>query len=293
MSRRTGMIIAVVGVVAVAAGVLLISTILRQSVSPLPQATPVPPRTEPVVVVTHDIPIRALLRAQDLTLVEVPVEFAPPNALNEISEALDRITKIPLVAGEIIMEHHLVDPTNIKDDLAFVIGDDQVLMAFPATDLMSQIDLLQPGDIVDILVSIEQPVLPGQAGTSGMFGEEAEEEDELFTFSALQRVEISAVVVEIKPARQTTSTTSRTESVGFTEAEATPQPTPTPHPSDIEPQAILLALSPQNALVLKHLKDAGGVIDIVIRAPTSEMLFELNPVMSEYLKDRYELVISR
>jgi pilus assembly protein CpaB len=287
------MIIAVVGVFAVVAGVFLISTILRQSVAPLPQATPIPPRTEPVVVVTHDLPIRALLRAQDLTVVEVPVEFAPPNALNEISGALDRITKIPLVAGEIVMEHHLVDPTNIKDDLAFVIGDDQVLMAFPATDLMSQIDLLQPGDIVDILVSIEQPVLPGQAGPSGMFGEEAEEEDELFTFNALQRIEISAVVVEIKPARQTTSTTARTESVGFTEAEATPQPTPTPHPSEIEPQAILLALSPQNALVLKHLKDAGGVIDIVIRAPTSELLFELDPVMSEYLKDRYELVISR
>ncbi len=287
------MIIAVVGIVAVVAGFFLISTILRQSVSPLPQATPLPPRTEPVVVVTHDVPIRTLLRAQDLTLVEVSVEFAPPNALNDISEALERITKIPLVAGEIVMEHHLVDPTNIKDDLAFVIGDDQVLMAFPATDLMSQINLLQPGDIVDILVSIEQPVLPGQAGSGGTFGEEAEEEDELFTFNALQRVEISAVVVEIKPTRQTSSATSTTAGVSFSEAEGTPQPTPTPQPSEIEPQAILLALSPQNALVLKHLKDAGGVIDIVIRAPTSELLFELNPVMAEYLKDRYELVISR
>ncbi len=287
------MIIAVVGIVAVVAGFFLISTILRQSVSPLPQATPLPPRTEPVVVVTHDVPVRTLLRAQDLTLVEVSVEFAPPNALNDISEALERITKIPLVAGEIVMEHHLVDPTNIKDDLAFVIGDDQVLMAFPATDLMSQINLLQPGDIVDILVSIEQPVLPGQAGSGGTFGEEAEEEDELFTFNALQRVEISAVVVEIKPTRQTSSATSTTAGVSFSEAEGTPQPTPTPQPSEIEPQAILLALSPQNALVLKHLKDAGGVIDIVIRAPTSELLFELNPVMAEYLKDRYELVISR
>jgi pilus assembly protein CpaB len=287
------MIIAGVGIVAVVAGVFLISTILRQSVSPLPQATPLPPRTESVVVVTHDIPIRALLRVQDLTLVEVSVEFVPPNALNEIGAALDRITKIPLVAGEIVMEHHLVDPTNIKDDLAFVIEDDQVLMAFPATDLMSQINLLQPGDLVDILVSIEQPVLPGQAGSGGMFGEEAEEEDELFTFSALQRVEISAFVVEIKPMRQTSSTASGTASVSLTEAEATPQPTPTPQPSEIEPRAILLALSPQDALVLKHLKDAGGVIDIVLRAPTSERFFELSPVMSEYLKDRYELVIAR
>ncbi|MCK4692508.1 MAG: hypothetical protein KAT23_02700, partial [Anaerolineales bacterium] len=87
--------------------------------------------------------------------------------------------------------------------------------------------------------------------------------------------------------------TSSTASTGLAEAEATPQPTPTPQPSQIEPQAILIALSPQDALVLKHLKDAGGIIDIVLRAPTSDQLFELNPVMSEYLKDRYELVISR
>jgi pilus assembly protein CpaB len=66
-------------------------------------------------------------------------------------------------------------------------------------------------------------------------------------------------------------------------------PTPTPVPPEIEPQAILLALSPQDALVLKHLKDAGGVIDIVLRAPTSSQLFEPEPVMPDYLKDRYEL----
>jgi len=246
-----------------------------------------------VLVTTHDIPLRALLKVQDVALVEVPVELAPPNALHEISQVLDRITKIPLVTGEIVMEHHLADPTNIKQDLAFIIGDDQVLMAFPATDLMSQINMLQPGDIVDILVSIEQPVLPGQIGSVNLFAEEGEVEEELFTFNALQRIEISAMVVEIIPTRQTGSTTSSTASTGLAEAEATPQPTPTPQPSQIEPQAILIALSPQDALVLKHLKDAGGMIDIVLRAPTSDQLFELNPVMSEYLKDRYELVISR
>ena len=54
-----------------------------------------------------------------------------------------------------------------------------------------------------------------------------------------------------------------------------------------------MALSPQDALVLKHIKDAGGIIDIVLRAPTSEARFELSPVMAEYLRDRFELVISR
>jgi pilus assembly protein CpaB len=244
-----------------------------------------------VLITTRDIPIRSVLNPQDLILVEVPVELAPPNALTTIDEAMGRITKIQLVSGEMILNHHLADPSNRNQDLAFIIGEDQVLMAFPASDLMSQINILQPGDVVDILVSIEQPVLPGQVGVVSLPAEEEETEEELFTFSAMQKVEISAVVVEIEPRRS--GTTTRTSQTSLVDADATPQPTPTPDPSEIEPQAILLALSPQDALVLKHLKDAGGVIDIVLRAPTASRIFELNPVMSEYLKDRYELVISR
>jgi flagella basal body P-ring formation protein FlgA len=58
-----------------------------------------------------------VLRAEDLTLVEVPVAAAPLNALSEIGPAVGKITKIPLVAGEMVLEHHLADPTQtIRDD---------------------------------------------------------------------------------------------------------------------------------------------------------------------------------
>lgn len=291
LTRRRAIILAVAGIGAALIGLLVLSGIIQQVALPRAAPTPVPPRTEPVVVTTRDVPLRALLDDGDLKLVEVPVELVPLKALSEITAAAGRITKVPLIAGEMVLEHHLADPTNITHDLAFVIADDQVLMAFPATDLMSQINILQPGDVVDILVSIEAPVLPGQAGPSGLPGREVETEEVLFTFDAIQRIEIAAVVVEITPARGTTSASgSRALPTG---AEATPQPTPTPEPSQVEPQAILLAISPQDALVLKHLKDAGGIVDIVLRAPTSTRLFHLDAVMSEYLKDRYELVITR
>ncbi len=242
---------------------------------------------------THDIPLRALLDAEDLVVVDVLVELVPQNAIASIEDAVGRITKIPLVTGEMVMEHHLANPTNINKDMAFIIEDDQVLMAFPATDLMSQINILQPGDIVDILASVEQPILVSQAGNVELTGETQETEDVLFTFSALQRVTISAVIVEILPARGTGTTTASASSTSLTSADATPEPTPTPQPSQIEPQAVLVALSPQDALVLKHIKDAGGIVDIVLRAPTSVQIYGLSPVMSEYLKDRYELVITR
>ncbi|NIM95919.1 MAG: Flp pilus assembly protein CpaB [Anaerolineales bacterium] len=293
MSRRRGIILVLAGIVFAIIGIFVITSLIQRATTPLPQPTPLPPRTEPVVVTTHDIPLRALLDAEDLVVVDVLVELVPQNAIASIEDAVGRITKIPLVTGEMVMEHHLANPTNINKDMAFIIEDDQVLMAFPATDLMSQINILQPGDIVDILASVEQPILVSQAGNVELTGETQETEDVLFTFSALQRVTISAVIVEILPARGTGTTTASASSTSLTSADATPEPTPTPQPSQIEPQAVLVALSPQDALVLKHIKDAGGIVDIVLRAPTSVQIYGLSPVMSEYLKDRYELVITR
>jgi pilus assembly protein CpaB len=293
LSQRRGIIIAAVGILLALVGIIAVGSILRRAATPPELPTPIPPKTEFVVVTTHDLPIRSILRAEDLTILEVQLELAPPNALTDVEEAAGRITKIALVEGEMVMEHHLADPTNVNKDLAFIIEDEQVLMAFPASDLMSQINILQPGDLVDILASLNQPVLPGQVGGSDFATDEGRPEEELFTFNALQRVEISAVVIEILPSRRTGSASASASSTGELDAEATPQPTPTPEPSQIEPQAILVALDPQDALVLKHIKDAGGIVDIVLRAPTSTRFFELSPVMAEYLRDRYGLVISR
>jgi hypothetical protein len=55
--------------------------------------------------------------------------------------------------------------------------------------------------------------------------------------------------------------------------------------------AILLALNPQDALVLKHLKDTGAIFDIVLRSPTSELQFDLTPVTEQYIIEFYGLEI--
>jgi pilus assembly protein CpaB len=239
-----------------------------------------------VVVVTHDVPVRSLLQTEDITVMDVPVQLAPLEALSDPEDVVGRITMIPLVTGETIGSHHLADPTNYTHDLAFVIDDEQVLMAFPSTDLMSRLNILEPGDVVDILVSLSAPVLPGP-------GAEAEEGsgDVIFTFDAMQQVEISGVVVEVLTGSRSTS--ASTASQGADGAEVQPQPTPVSEPSSVSPQALLIALDPQDALVLKHIKDVGGIIDIVLRAPTASVRFELSPVMAEYLRDRFELTVNR
>jgi Flp pilus assembly protein CpaB len=289
---RTGIILAAIGILLALAGIFVINSIVRRSLSPLPAATQPPPITEAVVVTTHDISLGTVLKPTDLTTIDLPVGFAPAQALRSVETATGRITTIQLVSGEMVIPQHLADPTNVQHDLALVIEDSQVLMAFPATDLMSSLNILQRGDLVDILASVKEPVQPQQAGFNPQTGEATKPEDTLFTFDALQRAQISAVIVEIVQSRSNSSSVASGTNNLLGDG-GTPQPTPTPNPSQVQAKSVLLALSPQDALVLKHLKDAGATFDIVLRAPSSSQLFEAQPVSPQYLMDRYELQVSK
>lgn len=271
-------------------GLFVLGQLVRRALAPLPAPTPLPVITEKVVVAARDIDIGTLIQPDDVQQLDVPVELVPRNALAEVDQAVGRLAKAALVAGELVLEHHLADPTNVSHDLAFVIGDNQVLVAFPATDLMSELGVLQPGDTVDILASLNQKVKIIRAGQQAVTG--AEEEvtaTELFTFDAFQRISISAIIAEVKTEAGTAPISAQVvRSEG-----GTPAPTPTPLPAPARVKAYLLAVSPQDALVLKHLRDAGATFDIVLRSPTSTALYELNPVFSQYINDRYQLEVER
>jgi pilus assembly protein CpaB len=185
------------------------------------------------------------------------------------------------------LEHHLADPTNVSHDQAFLIADNQVLMAIPATDLMSTLKILQPGDAVDILVSMQQTVQPQEPGLEDQTRtgeEEVAQETRLFTFDSMQAVKIQAIVVDIIEENRARASTPAGE--GSSAA-------PTPSPSEYNIQAYLLALSPQDALILKHLRDAGGNFDLVLRSPTSNQLFDISPVFSEYIIEKYKLEVEK
>jgi pilus assembly protein CpaB len=283
---RIGILVLLVGLGLAVVGFLALTTIVRQSFAPVVLPTPVAPLTERVVVVSHDVAIGDLLRAEDMRLVDVPVELASPGAIREIETAIGRITKVQLVTGEMVMQHNLADPTNVNHDLAYIIDDNQVLMAFPPNDLMSSLGVLQRGDLIDIFVSITQdaPVVEEER-LGGEVVLEGVTETRLFTLDAFQRVNITALVVDIIQEEQ--------QGITVTGPGATPQPQPTPSPGQIKIKAYLLALSPQDALLLKHLKDTEAVFDFVLRSPTSNQIFDALPVTSDYVIDRYQLEVRK
>jgi Flp pilus assembly protein CpaB len=283
LNRRVliGIIIAIVGVGLLALGILAINTVLRQSFAPPTQATPVSEATTDIIIATHDLAIGTVINREDVQVATVPVSLVPRDALLTIEAAVGKIATVHLVQGEMVLQHHLADPTNVSHDVGYVIGEDQVLMAFPSTDLMSTLGVLQRGDNVDILASITVEVSPTNvASVPGTSTEQQATVSRMFTFDALQRVQISAIVVDV-----VTQPSATTPIQGAIE--------PTPNPSDVTVRAYLLALNPQDALVLKNMQDAGAIFDIVLRSPTSNELFEVSPVTVEYLLQRYELQIPR
>jgi hypothetical protein len=295
VSRRAiGIIIAVVGILVAAVGVFSIRQILISTLAPQSAPTAPAPVTEKVVLVVRDFSVGDIVKAEHTKLEDIPVELIPRNAMRDIEDVVDRMVKVPLVSGEMLLAHHLADPTYISHDIGYTMSENLVMMAFPAGDLMSSLNVLQRGDLVDIFVSLEKEVDLVEIRQTGDTVPQdpiiAEEENEtlrrMFTFDAMQATDISAVIADIEY-----------EEGNYTDVPLNPDAelnaSTEPYPSKVQVNAYLLILNPQDALLLKHLIDIGGIFDLVLRAPTSDQLFDLQPVMSEYLIDRYQLEVPR
>lgn len=226
-----------------------------------------------VVVVTRDLALGDTIARTDVELVSVPVEIAPRTAIANIEEVVGKIIKTDLVQVEMVLSHNLADPTNNNNDLSFILSEDHVLMAFPADDLMSRESMVQRGDIVDIFATFKQKVKTvGEITTTT--GEPQEPETRNFTVDSLQKVGVTALVLEV---------IDKNTDTGLTQDQN--------NQTAYRIRAYLLALNPRDALILKHLKDTGAIFDIVLRAPTSTVKFDLTPVTEEYIIEFYGLEI--
>ncbi len=255
MKKRGGLIWIAAGIIlALLAGALAFWAIFRASSTqvelPMQQAAQVN-----VVVASRVIAVRELIQPGDVEMRMAPADMVPENAIQHIDNVVDWIAMTPLWPGEIILTSNVISPTIKGVHVAYTMDENKVAMAIPADDLMSSNNLLQPGDHVDVLFSIEVEVAD-------------EESLRLVTFNALQNLEIAALVRpgDLEAKAQTGATMS-------------------------SPQAIVFTLDPQDALVLKHLRDIGGTVDIVLRAPEAKERFSTQPVDMNYLVDRYQMRI--
>lgn len=273
-----GIIFALAGIFLVGVGILAVSLILRQTAAATAaqQPTPVPPLVTKVVITTHDMFLGEIVGEEDVTLSEIPAEYVPRDAITSLDEVLNRFLKADLVQGEMVLKHNIADPTNINSDLAYILSKEHVLFAFPAEDLMSQNAIIQRGDIVDILATMisELRRAPAEGEPALPEGEQVLE-TRLTTLDAYQATDITALVAEV------------------IKEENAPEPPANAPPSrgKVRVRAYLLAIPPQDALLLKYLIDSGARFDFVVRAPTNRDKYELTPITKEYITELYGLQI--
>ncbi len=232
-----------------------------------------------VVVLTRDLSLGDRIENGDVELASVPVEIAPRDVLSTLDAAVGKMVKTDMIQGEMVLLHNLADPTNNIGDISFILSEDHILMAFPASDLMSRNSMIQRGDIVDIFATFDEEV-ETVGDTPAATDEENEPQTRTFTVDTMQRISVTALVVEV--INESNTNTEQNLLEGSNQQTTAVNGT-------IE--AYLFALSPQDALILKHLKDTNAIFDIVLRAPTSTMQFELTPVTAEYIIEFYGLEI--
>jgi Flp pilus assembly protein CpaB len=265
MGRMRGFLWLVAGLLVAALAALIAFTALSRATAQRSGQAVTGPQVQ-VVVAARAIPVRSALTAEDLQVKAVQVDAAPEGAIREAEVAIGKLTLVDLYPGEIILSQRLVDPNVTSGDgkQALIVSGEDVLMALPASDLMSRTGILKPGDHVDLLFTLEVPVTgaaaTGGGATEGGGGGGAPEQKPA-TFNLLQNATIAAIVAEPSAAEAGTAKAG----------------------------AILFTVSPQDALVLKHVKDAGAILDVVVRAPGNENPSNAEPVDLDYIINRYQI----
>jgi pilus assembly protein CpaB len=239
--------------------------------------------TEPVsltnvVVATKDIPEYAPITADAVTIKAFPSAFVGPGTVLKPADVIGKYATAPIVHDQLVLNAQ-VSPDNRMANLSARIPAGKVAYWLPLPDLMAQSGGVRAGDRIDILLTLglTPPGTPPNASA---------QQKTLTAQNTLQNVEVffvgtpdSDVVAKAAPAGgngQTAATQVSKTTAGATSAGSKPTP-----------KVIVFLLDPQDALLLKYMKDSGGTIDLVLRSRDSHDPAATEPVTAETLATRF------
>lgn len=303
--------------------------------TPIPTPTPIPFIS--IVVAIQDIPRGIRITPDAVTLRPVPEQSAPFQAFTSVEEVIGLIARTDIYREQPVLTNLLVQDfaglAQVGSDVAAILPPTRVAVAVPMDRLTSVAYAIQPGDRVDVMVSMlfidvdveTQTELP----VSRSFLITSEEDDSVFSFSAPIRGEfgsenipsLGTVATLILPSedprpRLTTQRTIQDAQVIWTGNfpvngrifRPAPTVTPTPDPAEERennnnnqnnepqptpvpprPDIITLAVSPQDAVVLTWMVEAGLPMTFALRSAASTSQVTTDPVTLDYIMNRYRI----
>lgn len=237
------------------AGVLIFVTLLRVAQAPKQVEEP---QLVPVVVAARSIALHTVIGPDDLTVRQVPPETVPEGAYADPTQVLGLLTTTDIQRDEIVLQRRLLSPDYVGPRAAFVMDPNRLLVAIPAVDLLSSLGIVRPGDHVDLMITMDFSKTKRDiwAGFN--------------TLTIIQNQQVAAVIYEGGGQPEGSSSDPPTGGRGA-------------------PQALLLAMDPQDALTVKYFRDSGASLDVGLRSPGAEGEFDVVPVDGDYVLQRFDI----
>lgn len=281
MKRRSWLWFLASAILAVLAGILAIAALNWATTQ---QTTIESAPKQSVVVARQPLAARTIVGA-DNVISEERAEI-PSGAAMRVPDVLGMMTLRDIAQGEVILMQDVrsvgITPgyTGTRD-VPLLLDDDKIAVALEADDILSSWGAVLPGDHVDVLftldVLLETPLRPEDVVTTeeGVL-ERLNRDQSLDSVSvlALQNLEVLQILEEPQTELPTEDQRQQEELT-------------------LEPprRALVLKIAPQDAIVLKYLRDSVSKIDLALRSPTNRSLFDVQPVNVNYLMLRYGIIL--
>jgi Flp pilus assembly protein CpaB len=272
MKRRSWMWFLVSGLLAVLAGAVAIAALLRGIDEVEPDVSPT---GQMVVVAKSPIAAGSIVRI-DWVALEAPDQI-PSGAMVSVDEVVGHKALADIAANEVVLAE---DIEQQEGPAPVTLPEDKIAVALPADDILSQWGAVVPGDHVDVLFTIdvilETDMYPEEVVrvAEGEVLQRLERDQSLDKVSVLtlQNLEVLRIIEEpLVPEEEGQAAQNQVAAV--------PR------------RALVLAISPQDAVILKYLRDTDGIIDVALRSPENGTLFSTEPVNINYLILRYGIVL--
>jgi Flp pilus assembly protein CpaB len=278
MKRRSWLWLVTSIILAVLAGVVAIVALNRMGGTETAQ-TQAP--KQQVVVARNPIAANSVLGADNLRVEER--DQIPSGAAVKVQDVLGSVAMRDFAEGEPILMQSVTSPgeviTGTTRNLDFMLGNDKIAVALQADDILSKWGAVLPGDHVDVLFTVDVIL------ETPMTAEEMPTTEQGQAFLAIPRDQsldnVSVLILQNLEVLQIITEPQAQPAEGQQE-----QAAPT-----IPARALILKIDPQDAVVLKYIRDSVGKVDVALRGPSNTTLFDAQPVNINYLVLRYGIVV--
>lgn len=126
-----------------------------QRLTSQPVATQASLRTASVVVVRTDVPVATSLTKDHLETTEWPADHVPHGALTQIEQAVGRVVRRPVAAGEPVLEMALFE-TGTSGGLRAVIDPGRRAVSVKVDNVIGVAGFVTPGTRVDVMATMRR-----------------------------------------------------------------------------------------------------------------------------------------